>query len=88
MPHDVEMATPHARQAADRGPVAAHNALRYLPADPAIDVIAAPISPGTITAANHGVAPVSGYSPSVSAAAQAITQPASTARIRRFTGRG
>ena len=82
------MATPQPRQAADKGPVAAHRVLRYPLAAPTIDVIAVPISAGTIRDASQGVAPVSAYSPSVSAAAQAIRQPASTASIRRFTGRG
>jgi len=85
------MRTPQARLAADSGPVATHNALRYRPAarpepGPAIAVIAVPITAGTIRQASQGTAPVSGYSPNVTAARQAMRQPTRTAGIRRFTG--
>lgn len=79
------MPTPHASEAADSGPVATHNALRR---SPAMAVMAVPMAAGTITHASHGIHPVRGYSPKVTAAKQAIPAPATAARMRRFTRRG
>lgn len=84
-PQEVEMLTPHARDAPDSGPVASQSAFLWRPA---IAVIAVPVRAGTMTHASHGTVPDSGYSPRVTAARHAITQPATTAGIRRFTRRG